>query len=134
MKHNKFGDAWGELEPKYCFQTQSWPKFMRQTLVLVWNSSQQKKFTFKFWTDFRFYWQNFHFERKTDYAIFLWRFAMSSIFNNFLRSQILSRSATREATLIYRIYYQYSRFVSFVVKEKFWLNIKNFQNLVTKIV
>ena len=31
----KFEGAWGKLEAKYCFQRQSWLKYMRQTLVLV---------------------------------------------------------------------------------------------------
>ena len=44
---------------------QSWSKYMRQTLVLVWNSALQEKFTFNFGTFFRLYWQNFHFGRKT---------------------------------------------------------------------
>ena len=35
VKQIKFEEDWGELEAKYCFQRQSWPKYMRQTLVLV---------------------------------------------------------------------------------------------------
>ena len=35
VKQIKFEGAWGKLEAKYCFQRQSWPKYMRQTLVLV---------------------------------------------------------------------------------------------------
>ena len=31
----KFDGTWGELEAKYFFQRQSWPKYMRQTLVLA---------------------------------------------------------------------------------------------------
>ena len=119
MKLIKFEGGWGELEAKYCLQIQFWLKYMWQTLVLEWNSSIQKKFNFNFWTVFCLYWQNFHFETKSDYAIFLWRFAISLIFNNFLRSEALIRSATREATRIYHIYYQYSRFVSLVVKKNF---------------
>ena len=44
---------------------QSWPKYMRQTLVFVWNSALWEKFNFNFWTAFCLYWQNFHFGRKT---------------------------------------------------------------------
>ena len=40
---------------------QSWPKYMRQTLVLVWKSALQEKFNFSFWTVFHFYWKNCHF-------------------------------------------------------------------------
>ena len=35
VKQIKFEWDWDELEAKYCFQRQSWPKYMRQTLVLV---------------------------------------------------------------------------------------------------
>ena len=31
---------------------QFWPKYMRQTLELVWNIAVQKKFNFNFWTVF----------------------------------------------------------------------------------
>ena len=44
---------------------QSCWKYMRQTLVLVWNSTPRGKFNFNFWIVFRLYWQNFHFGRKT---------------------------------------------------------------------
>ena len=50
---------------KLISQLQSWPKYMRQTLLLVWNSALREDFSFNFWTVFRFYWQNFHFGRKT---------------------------------------------------------------------
>ena len=36
----------------YKFHVQSWPKYMRQTLVLVWNSVLWEKFNFNFWTVF----------------------------------------------------------------------------------
>ena len=35
-----------------CTVPQYWPKYMRQTFVLVWNSTLQKKFNFNFWTVF----------------------------------------------------------------------------------
>ena len=74
MKQIKLKRAWGELEAKYCFQRQSWPKYMRQTSVLVWNNAPREKFNFSFWTVFRLYWQNFHFGRNTGHqAIILWR-------------------------------------------------------------
>ena len=40
MKQIKFEGDWVELEAKYCFQRQFWPKYMRQTLVLVWNNAR----------------------------------------------------------------------------------------------
>ena len=48
MKEIKFEGDWGELEAKYFFQMQSLPKYMRQTLVLVWNSAIRLKFSFNF--------------------------------------------------------------------------------------
>ena len=51
----KFEGAWDELEERYCWQRQSLPKSMRETLVLVRDSSQEKKFNFKFRTVFRMY-------------------------------------------------------------------------------
>ena len=34
VKKIKFEGAWDKLEAKYCFQRQTWPKYMRPTLVL----------------------------------------------------------------------------------------------------
>ena len=65
LKQINFDGALGELEGNYCFQRQSWPKYMRQTLVSVWNRALREKFTFNFWKVFRLYWQTFHFRRKT---------------------------------------------------------------------
>ena len=39
VKQIKLEEDWDELEAKYCFQRQSWPKYMRKTLVLAWNSA-----------------------------------------------------------------------------------------------
>ena len=86
------------------FELQSWRKYMRQTLALVWNSALREKFNINFWTFFRLYWRNFHFGRKTGHqAIILSRFGIFLIFPNFL--VVLSGSATREATRIYHVYY-----------------------------
>ena len=52
VKQIKFEGDCGELEAKYCFQRQSWPKHMRQTLVLVRNSTLREKFNFNFWIVF----------------------------------------------------------------------------------
>ena len=57
--------AWGNLEATYCFPRQSWPKYMRQTLVLVWSSVLREKLNFNFWIVFCLYWQNFYFRGKT---------------------------------------------------------------------
>ena len=35
VKQIKFEGTWGKLEAQYCFQRQPWPKYMRQTLVVV---------------------------------------------------------------------------------------------------
>ena len=55
------------LVPDSLFSLQSWPKYMRQTLVLVWNSALGEKFNFCFSAVFCQYLQNFQFERKTEH-------------------------------------------------------------------
>ena len=35
LKKIKFEGDWDEFEAKYCFQRQSWQKYMKQALVLV---------------------------------------------------------------------------------------------------
>ena len=51
------------------------------------------------------------------------------MFPNFLRSQVLSRLATRETTRIYFAYYLQSRFASLVVKKKFCKTSKSLKIL-----
>ena len=48
---------------QYCLQRQSFTKCLRQNLVFMWNSAQREKFNFCFSGEF--YWQNFHFLRRT---------------------------------------------------------------------
>ena len=64
FKQIKFKRIWNKLEAKHCFQRQSWREYIRQTLVLVWNSVLWQKVNFNCWTLFCFYWQNFHFGKK----------------------------------------------------------------------
>ena len=52
VQKNKFEGAWGELEAKDCFLRQSWTKYMRQTLVFMWNSAIVGNFNFYFSADF----------------------------------------------------------------------------------
>ena len=40
------------LEMSIYLKVQSWPKYMRQTLLLVWNSALREKCNFNFWTVF----------------------------------------------------------------------------------
>ena len=46
-------------------QLQPLTKYLRQTLVFMWNSTLQEKVNFDFPAGFCHYWQNFHFGRKT---------------------------------------------------------------------
>ena len=86
MKQIEFEGAWDELEAISCFQRQSWPKYIRQTLVLVWNSAFWEKFNCNFWTVFGLYVQTFNFGRDTRHkALILRRFWIFLIFPNFLR-------------------------------------------------
>ena len=49
-----------------CFQRQPFTKYLREALVFMWNSVQQEKFNFCFSGCFYWYWQNFHFGRRTE--------------------------------------------------------------------
>ena len=44
----KFKGDWGELETNNWFQRQSWKKYIRQTLVFLWNNTTQENFNFYF--------------------------------------------------------------------------------------
>ena len=72
---------------------QSWPKYFKQTVVFLWNSTLREKFNFYFSRIFCYYWQNFNFGSKAEHqAIILWGFEIFLTFPNFLRSLVLSRS------------------------------------------
>ena len=46
VREIKFQEVWGELEAKKCFQKQSFTKYLRLTLVFMWNSALREKFNF----------------------------------------------------------------------------------------
>ena len=48
VKEIKFEGVWDELESKAGFQRESVTKYLRLTLVLVWNSALREKFNFYF--------------------------------------------------------------------------------------
>ena len=54
----KFEGTWGNVVTKICFQRQSWTKYLRQTLVFIWNTTQQDEFNYYFLWVFFWYWQN----------------------------------------------------------------------------
>ena len=65
----------------------SWTKYLRQTLVFMWNSALWEKLNFHFQGVLWWYWQNIHFGRKTGHwAIILWNLEIFLIFPNVLRS------------------------------------------------
>ena len=43
-----FEGAWDELQIKNSLQRQSWTKYIRQTLVFMWNSALWENFNFYF--------------------------------------------------------------------------------------
>ena len=45
VKQIKFERVWGELAAKLCFRRQSFKKYLRQTLVFMWNSALRGKFS-----------------------------------------------------------------------------------------
>ena len=80
-------------------------KYLRQTLGFIWNNAPREKFCFCFSGDVYEHWQNLHLWSRTElYVIILWSFAIFLILLNFLRSKVLSHSATCEATHI-PVYY-----------------------------
>ena len=48
VKEIKFQSVWGELKAKNCFQKQSFTKYLRLTLVFMWNRALREKFDFCF--------------------------------------------------------------------------------------
>ena len=52
VKQIKFEGVWGELEGKYCFQRQSWPKYMRQTFSVSVKEHDTGKVQFQFLNSF----------------------------------------------------------------------------------
>ena len=48
LKKFKFEVAWSKLEAKPFFQRQSWIKYLRQTLVFMWNSAIRENFNLYF--------------------------------------------------------------------------------------
>ena len=78
-------------------------KIFETNSSVMWNSALQEKFNSWFSGDFYKFWHNFDPRRMTKYeAIILWTFEIFLIFPNFLRSQVMSRSAAREPTYIYQ--------------------------------
>ena len=61
VKQIKFKRAREELEAKSCFQVSSWTKYLRYTLVFMWNMDLWEKFNFYFSGVFWKYWKSFHF-------------------------------------------------------------------------
>ena len=71
----------------------------------MWNSALLEKFNSCFSGGFCEYWQIVHFRRGTRHlAIILWSFEIFLIVLNFLTSQVLSRSVTRETIRIYQFF------------------------------
>ena len=80
-------------------------RYLRLTLVFMWNCSLWEGFNFCFSRVFCYCWQSFHFARGTgSWAIILWSLDTFLIFPNFLRSKVLGSSATHETRCIYHVY------------------------------
>ena len=104
MKQIKFEGAWGKLEAKYCFQRQSWPKYMRQTLVLVWNSALREKFNFNFWAVFATIGKIFIWKERLSTRLYFYENLRSSWY--FLISEDPKSSGVRQLVrqLVYTIF------------------------------
>ena len=80
-------------------------KYLRLTLLFMRNGEQREKFNFCFSRVFIQYQQNFHFGRDNGHqGIILSSLDTFLIFSNFLRTSVLGRLATCEATRKYRVY------------------------------
>ena len=120
----------GEFEAKYCLRRQSWPKYFRQTLLFLWNSTLRGKFNFYFSRIFSYYWQNFNFGSKTEHqAKILSNFEIFFIFPNFLRlcGNLWGNSYIPRLLLIITI-------PSTCDETKILSNIKMSQNIMTRIL
>ena len=87
---------------------QAWTKYLRQTLVPCEIAHYGKIWTSIFQQFFASINKSFILggEEENDHLVkILWRFEIWLSFPNFLRSKVLSRSATSEASLIYHVYF-----------------------------
>ena len=82
-----FKDLFGKLQKMNILRLQSFTKYLRQTLVFMWNNKIRESFNFHFSAVLCQYQQNFCFGRKNGHQIIiLWSFEILLVFLNFLRS------------------------------------------------
>ena len=85
------------VERYFTLKLQPWTKYLRKTLIYMQNSALQKKFISTF--------QQFSFSRNTGHQVItLLCCKIFLIFSNFLRTQVVSHSAARQATRIYHVF------------------------------
>ena len=95
-----------ELGPKTCSLRQSRTKYLEQNAEILWSWTGKEKFGIYFCVVFNCYCQSLISRRETRYlATCLCKFEIFLIFPNFLRSSVLNRSATCEATCIPSLLY-----------------------------
>ena len=46
VKQLKFQGSWWRVKAKYCLRREFWPKYLRQSVVFLWNSTLREKFNF----------------------------------------------------------------------------------------
>ena len=130
-KKIKFERVWGELEAKSCFQRQSLTKYLRQTLVFMWNSAIREKFNFYFSGDFCKYWQKFHFGRRNKHYAWIVLsfeiFLISKDFKSLVVRQFVRQLVCLSLLLIITFRFYYS-------EKKFYSTIKKSQNNINMIV
>ena len=86
-KKSNLKESGGHIEPRNCFQIQLFTKYLRKTLVFVWNSALWDKFDWCFPRGFYQFWQNSIFWSRTEhYAIIPWTFEIFLVFPIFLKS------------------------------------------------
>ena len=126
----------GKFKVRNPFQWQSFTKYLRQTLVFMWNSAVPKICNFCFSWEFYYYWHNFRFRRRTEcYTIVLWSSEIFliciSLFHNILSLKSIRNSWGNSYVLAY---YALLCFVLLLVKF-IWPIIRKsqiFMNMIAK--
>ena len=90
--------AWVKIKKR--FSETSLLLYLRIILIFMWNNALREKFNFYFSKAFCWYWRGFPFWGRGSWVLsaILWGFDIFLVFRNLLRSWVLRRWVTPEAT------------------------------------
>ena len=116
----------------FFYQRQSWPKYIRQTLALVWNSALREKLNFKsfslLWTKFSFFVEDWALESK---SMKIWDLLNIFHFPNILSLKMFGNPWYKLYVTCLLLIFT----IPFTCGErKIWYNIKKSQYIMTNIV